>query len=397
MISKMLKLGAVLVALVSIWLGMCFYTTIPVKMGFYRFLSTLNPVLIGIMPIFLEGVPWGYTWEEYYSPETLQLLKGQRAIVTGGNSGIGFDLAMALFNNGVDVTITCRSELKCATAKQAIEAEGGLNKGRLFTMLMDTSSFASVRSFCENYVTTFSDHPIDMLFFNAGTNFIKLKNPEDNPDCAPKTAADGIDYLFQVNYLSHHLMYRLLEPFLAPNARIVHTSSASAFSTFSYKVATDLETLHGCSEPYLKSFTMENLSYGQSKLAQDLWCKALTRKLGLVNSNISANAFHPGLVNTAIFEKITAVSDIPNQAFMQDTIIPKYAWQSPDGALTGLFLATHFDSRGKYYHPQAIEVVNELAVDESLQDKLWDFSEELVQDYLTPIRGSVKAENEVAE
>ncbi|KAG7370306.1 short-chain dehydrogenase/reductase SDR [Nitzschia inconspicua] len=336
MISKMLKLGAVLLALVSIWLGMCFYTTIPVKMGFYRFLSTLNPVLIG-------------------------------------NSGIGFDLAMALFNNDVDVTITCRSELKCATANQAIEAEGGLNKGRLFTMLMDTSSFASVRSFCENFVTTFSDHPIDMLFFNAGTNFIKLKNPEDNPDCAPKTAADGIDYLFQVNYLSHHLMYRLLEPCLASNARIVHTSSASAFSTFSYK------------------------SYGQSKLAQDIWCKALTRKLALVNSNISAKAFHPGLVNTAIFEKITAVSDIPNQSFLQDTILPKYAWQSPDGALTGLFLATHFDSKGKYYHPQAIEVVNELTVDETLQDKLWDFSEELVQDYLTPIQVSVKAENEVVE
>jgi NAD(P)-dependent dehydrogenase (short-subunit alcohol dehydrogenase family) len=397
MISTILKMGAGLAAMLSIWIGMCLYTSIPRQVGFYQFLATLQPALIGISPAFTTPDKWKYTWEEYYSEDTHKMLQGQSAIVTGGNSGIGFDLAMALVRNGVDVTITCRTEAKCVAAKEKIDqaaAADNDHNGNLFFFLLDTSSFASVRFFCEQYVNTFAkEKPIDMLFFNAGTNFLNLKNPEENPDCSPKTKEDGIEYLFQVNYLSHHLMYQLLEPYLATNARIVQTSSASSFSTYSYKVATNLETLHGCSEPYLQAFTSENLSYGQSKLAQDVWCKTLTRKLANKNdsnnnkTNISANAFHPGLVNTPIFHKIYQVSDAPKsmEDWMTNTVMPKYAWQSPDGALTGLYLATHPDIKGKYYHPQAQEVVNPLADDEELQDKLWDFSNELVKDYLAPI------------
>jgi hypothetical protein len=54
--------------------------------------------------------------------------------------------------------------------------------------------------------------------------------------------------------------------------------------------------------------------------------------------------------------------------------------------LTGLYLATHYDIKGKYYHPQAQEVINPLALDEDLQDRLWNFSDQLVKDFLDPLQ-----------
>jgi hypothetical protein len=59
-------------------------------------------------------------------------------------------------------------------------------------------------------------------------------------------------------------------------------------------------------------------------------------------------------------------------------------WTSDEGALTMLFLGVAIDKleigkiTGKYYHPQSLEVENPLAMDEKLQDDLWNFSESLV-------------------
>jgi NAD(P)-dependent dehydrogenase (short-subunit alcohol dehydrogenase family) len=254
-------------------------------------------------------------------------------------------------------------------------------QGSLQTMAMDTASFASVREFAEAYFQT--QQPVDLLFLNAGTG--DMAAPGDSLKCAKKTERDGIDYLFQVNYLSHHLLYRLLEPLLTENAKIIQTSSSSSFATFSYRVATDLQTLHGCSENlYNDPFFVENKSYGQSKLAQIVWVKALTRKLGPL-SNQSANAFHPGMVNTKIFENVMekAQVDDAKRRFMDGLL--KYVWQSPDGALTGLYLAVTHGIKGRYFHPQAQEVVNPMSLDEQLQDDLWAFSDKLVENYLAPI------------
>jgi hypothetical protein len=63
-------------------------------------------------------------------------------------------------------------------------------------------------------------------------------------------------------------------------------------------------------------------------------------------------------------------------------------WTPAEGALTGLYLGAAIDRlrgenvRGLYFHPQSEPIVNPLANNEVLQDKLWDFSEELVKDFL---------------
>jgi NAD(P)-dependent dehydrogenase (short-subunit alcohol dehydrogenase family) len=388
MISKVLKYGAIFAALASTILGLLLYTTIPRQLGLYTFLASRIDIWVGLTPAFVEGMEWGYTWKEFYSDATYNQLKGQSAIVTGANSGIGFELAKALAKNGVHVTITCRTTQKCDKAKQEIDdTPSDKPKGKITTLLLDTSSFQSVRKFCQDYVNTIANgKPIDMLFFNAGAN---VGTPQDGTSkkCM-KTTEDGLPELFQINYLSHHLLYQLLQPFLASNARVVSTSSASSYDTYRYKVATDLDTLHNCSQPFIDPSSGANLAYGESKLAQIMWSMALQRKLhGHADlGNVSFNAFHPGLVDTGNANKLfeqTDVSEIIITLF-QNHVLPN-AWKSPEGALTGLYLATHGNIKGKYYHPQSQEVTNPLALDVELQDKLWDFSMELVQAYMDPL------------
>jgi NAD(P)-dependent dehydrogenase (short-subunit alcohol dehydrogenase family) len=335
---------------------------------------------------------------------------------------------MALAKVGVSVTMTCRSSEKCIRAKQKIESElrkTTTNSSQIavvpiHTMTMDTSSLASVRNFCQEYYanhltnknSTSETAKIDMLFLNAGAMLLKQPTDNDNlqsknPWCLPKTKQDDIEYMFQVNYLGHHLIVRLLEPFLSSTARIVQTSSASSFLTYSYKVATDLDTLQGCSQskyrfrPWLWLNVQLLLSYGQSKLAQIVWCKAFTHRHP--NSAIAANAFHPGTVATPLIDKAlgtststataasTATTKTITSVFFGKCLhsvmqwIRSFSWQSPDGCLTGLFLASRNEIQGQYYHPQAQPVVNPLALDEQLQNDLWEFSEQLVKEFLGPI------------
>ncbi|KAL7577797.1 hypothetical protein ACA910_010552 [Epithemia clementina (nom. ined.)] len=261
---------------------------------------------------------------------------------------------------------------------------------------MDTSSLKSVQQAAQSYTAHMKgqNQTLDMLFLNAGTIFADLFQ-----SCVPVND-DGIEYVFATNYLGHHLLYRLLEPLLLlqqqskpTRARVVSTSSAHSFITYSYKVATDLETLNGCHES-LRSFLILNHSYGQSKLAQILWTQELTRRLG-PNSPIYVNAFHPGAVNTWIWSKALQEGGSILRGplvFLSDWIMDwmqrDFMWSSEDGAWTGLFLGVHSQYleqnqiRGQYFHPQGEPILNPLAQDEEKQRALWEFSESLIQDYL---------------
>ena len=345
-------------------------------------IASRTPFLVGFSPAFHHGIPWKYTWEEFYQND----LRGKVAVVTGANSGIGYDIVEALWRVGASVIMVCRDNQKCEAAKSKLLENNTASvtnmTGSLSTMIMDTSSLASVRAFAESYIQDYPRESIDLIFLNAGTNFFPAKGQDRF--CVEKTHSDNIENLFQVNYLGHHLLYRLLDPHLSDEARIILTSSAASFQTYSYLVATNLETLHGCNESYSPSGT-ENLAYGQSKLAQILWAKGLTRQLG-PDSKRQVNAFHPGVVDTPLGEKVIPASEQGTWFHSVFRMIVKSAWKSPDGALTGLYLAATNDTsiRGRYFHPQAQEVIHPFSLDEKLQDDLWSFSDELVQAFLAP-------------
>jgi WW domain-containing oxidoreductase len=362
------------VASIAIFVGIVM-SPIPTKVGFYRFIASKSPQLVGLTPAFHHGIEWKYTFERLY--ENCSKIQGQTALVTGANSGVGYETAKALAKCGVKVTMACRNATKCSKSAQRIKEElkGKEVDAVIDTMLVDTSSLKSVQIFSKEFLEKHKDDGLDMLYLNAGigttNSFDKLKLSED-----------GIEFIFATNYVGHHLMYRILEPLLLKSkmARVVQTSSAASFDTFDHKVATSLEKLN---EDTHNPVDMKY--YGQSKLAQILWAKHLTKRLG-PNSNIYANACHPGAVNTLIWDKN---ENLPDFVY---TIINYYRtsgmWTSEEGALTQLYLGVAVDEleskgiRGKYFHPQAQEVVNPLSLDEQLQEDLWKFSDDLVSKFL---------------
>ena len=130
--------------------------------------------------------------------------------------------------------------------------------------------------------------------------------------------------------------------------------------------------------------TSHNL-YGQSKLAQIMWAKKLTRILG-PGANIFVNSAHPGAVATPIFSKLPNIPKVVLQV-VDWLRLDSLMWSADVAALNLLYLGVATDElekddiRGKYFHPIAVEVINPLSLDEKLQDDLWRFLDDLVQNF----------------
>ena len=405
-------------------------TSYPTRLGFYRFIFSSSPALMGMIPAYFPNgeAEWGFTLEDLYgdggntdeasAKEYRNRLWGQTALVTGSNSGVGFDTALALARLGVTVTMACRSPARCeAAAKKIRQDEVVLQRAKrdrgivdpesasdIITMTVDTSSLKSVKKFCEEFLDRTDDGngspmPLDMLFLNAGiASYGTVELTED-----------GIERTFATNNVGHHLMYRLLEPSIfrsddlrkAP-ARIIQTSSASSYDIYHpYKVATDLETLN--TEQHVGVFG----AYAPSKLAQILWARELTDQLdartnssknidGDPNSIVYVNAAHPGMVATNVwftpFDKMPFGITAPIKSLLQ--AFTKIMWNCEEGALTLVYLGTATEDlqtkniRGKYFHPQSIMVQDHIYASDNdpgtkiLQEKLWAFLDELVADFL---------------
>ncbi len=368
------KLNAV-IAIFAVGLGL-FLTPIPMKLGFYRWMTTKDPAAIGLTPAHHYGIPWGYTFQDYYSH--CDEIRGQRALVTGSNSGIGFAVARSLAKCGVEVIMACRNEQRCQSAAEDIRKDtNGVVGTKVSTMVVDTSSLSSVQKFSKKFLDENQERPLDMLFLNAGRGVVFGHSTDPG---SLILSEDGIEIYFATNYLGHHLMWLYLEPLVtkAPTGRVVLTSSAASFDTFPCIVATSIAELHGQGLP------QTNMKYyGHSKLAQIMWGKKVTRNLLESDSETFVNSVHPGLVDTPIFDKLN-VWPMFNRIL---NFVRKLGWTNEEGALTLLYLGTEpekmkdLNVRGKYFHPQSQEVVNELSLDEELQDKLWSFSNKLVADF----------------
>ena len=406
------------IALVAVLVGVILYTKIPTQLGVYRsYAKYVDHSLVGFTPAFHYGIPWKFTFEELYASD----LTGQTALITGANKGyvkfldnsglealietavrrlsfisvaglallctrIGYETSLALARLGARVVMACRSPTRCQDAADRIRGDDRV-KGEVITMTLDTSSLASVKAFAEAYDRDVSKgQALDMLFMNAGVGWVPFAEGETG--CVP-LSEDGIEKIFATNYVGHHLLYRLLEPRLRKSkmARIIQTSSNASFHyRFEYGVATDLETLNSCYADNGPLSVIASKWYAQSKLAQIVWAKALTRRLG-PDSNMFVNAFHPGLVGTSIWNGVENFLPGKKRSTV-DMIRSTIMWTPEEGALTGLFLAVAVDTlvkeniRGRFYHPQGQENINAKANDENLQDALWKFSDELVKDFL---------------
>lgn len=287
---------------------------------------------------------------------------GRVAVVTGGNTGLGYEVASMLAARGATVVLACRSTEKAAAAARRItDATPG---ARVAVQQLDLASLASIRRAADRLGT---EHEfIDLLVNNAGVMMPRRQ-----------TTVDGYEMNFGVNHLGTFALTSLLIDRLlpTPGSRIVTVSSVAHRSA-----KLRLDDLQSASD-----FRWE-AAYGQSKLANLLFTYELQRRLTVIGAETIAVAAHPGNADTEL------VRDFPLQQKIIGSPLVRWAttWlfqHPPQGALPLLRAATDPAVRGgEYYGPDGfreytgspvrVESVGQ-SHDAAAQKALWAESERL--------------------
>lgn len=244
-----------------------------------------------------------------------------QAIVTGGNTGIGFEASKALAQKGYNVVLACRDEARGTEAARRIRnAVAGAN---IEFQPLDLADLASVRDFSARYLD--SGRPLDVLLNNAGV----MAPPE-------MRTKDGFELQMGVNHLGHYaltlqLLPRVLE---APKARIVNVSSSAHL--FGHINFDDLNAR--------RSYSSWR-EYGQSKLANVLFTYELSRRLP-PRSNCTVNALHPGVVATELQRYILDVNNINPLAMPFLSLMKMFILTPEQGAQTSIHLCSSPEVEG---------------------------------------------------
>ena len=279
-------------------------------------------------------------------------LDGKVAVITGGNSGIGLETAVALARDGAHVVITARNPERGATALAEIEARSG---GTVEVMALDLTSFASVREFAKTFADTHDR--LDILVNNAG---VILKQRQ--------VTEDGHETQFQTNHLGHFLLTDLLREQLvasAPARVVVVASDAHRFAPGGLKFD-DLESTRK-----YRAFR----TYGRTKLMNILFTRELARRLE--GTGVTANAVHPGFVASRF-------SRDGDTGFMGNVgmVLGRPFAHSPEiGAQTSIYVASspQLDGvTGQYFAKSALAKPAATARDDDVAARLWDVSAAMV-------------------
>jgi NAD(P)-dependent dehydrogenase (short-subunit alcohol dehydrogenase family) len=281
---------------------------------------------------------------------------GRVAIVTGSNTGLGYDTAQALAAHGAKVVLAVRDTDKGKAA--AARIVGTSPRADVAVQPLDLGSLQSIRTSAEELKAAYPR--IDLLINNAGVMY-------PSPRQATK---DGFELQFGTNHLGHFALTGLLLENLLPvdGSRVVTVSSVG------HRI---IAKIHFDDLQWERSYNRV-AAYGQSKLANLMFTYELQRRLGRHNEPTVAVAAHPGLSDTELARHMPAVL-VPVVGLMS---------QSPAmGALPTLRAATDPAVQGgQYYGPDGIgesrghpKVVKSSAQshDQDIQGRLWTVSEEL--------------------
>lgn len=282
-------------------------------------------------------------------------LSGRTALVTGCNSGLGFESLRVLALRGAHVIGTGRTLDKAEVACASVD-------GETTPLALELSDFQSAVQ-CASAVKALGVG-LDILVCNAGINtFGELE------------LVNGVERMFVVNFLGHFVLVNQLLPLLreAGSGRLVHVSSRSGYRDAPAE-GIDFDNLRG-----EKSFDARQ-AYGRSKLANALFSLELARRLR--GTGVTSNAVHPGLVKTGIAR--TAPFFI-REAF--DLLGPVIAKTPAQGAATQVYVATSpvlEGISGAYFedcNPVRISGAHHMT-DAELAGRLWAAAEEMTAGYL---------------
>lgn len=242
---------------------------------------------------------------------------GKVVVVTGGNSGIGFEAALALAKKKATVILAVRNMEKGNAALKRLKS--AYHRADVKTMKLDLNHLSIVREFAADFLD--KHESLSVLINNAG-----IMNPP------LRLTKDGFESQFGGNHLGHFALTGLLLPRLisTPNSRVVTQSSLLA-----HNAAIDFDNLDG-SKGYSRKF------YGQSKLANLLFAKELQQKFAAHHIDSVSIACHPGISHTNLGSFGSG-----KQANLIFRILSSLISQPADmGALPALYSATSPAAKG---------------------------------------------------
>jgi NAD(P)-dependent dehydrogenase (short-subunit alcohol dehydrogenase family) len=283
---------------------------------------------------------------------------GRTAVVTGANSGLGFESARQLAIKGANVIAACRDRDKGTDAVRRILDESP--KGNVTSALLDLADLDSVARFADDVLA--DHHRLDLLINNAGL----LTPPEGK-------TKQGFELQFGINHLGHFaLTGRLLPLILAtPDSRVTTVSSLGQY--IGRIDFADLQFSQRGYQPWA--------AYGQSKLANLVFTLELQRRLDAVGSTVRSTGSHPGWT----------ASDLTRDASpVFKWLEPVVAQKTPLGVQTTLRAATDpVAAGGSFWGPsrplRAFGVTGPVrqaqisvrARDIAVAERLWAVSEQL--------------------
>lgn len=271
-----------------------------------------------------------------WTPAEIPDQSGRVAVVTGANSGLGYEVARRLTTAGAHVVLACRDQTRGGDAAERLRR--AVPEASLQVVQLDLADLSSVRE-CVEQVR--AEHPgVDLLINNAGVMALPRRQ-----------TADGFDMQFGTNHLGHFAITGRLLPALLtrPGARVVTVTSLA-----SYAGELRFDDLHRRSGRYPKW-----QAYAQSKLANLIFAIELQRRLtaaGIGAERLISVAAHPGYAATHLQTagaKMTG-NHIAAAVFGVGNVM--LAQSAATGALPLLYAATAPAVRGgELYGPRFLE------------------------------------------
>ena len=281
------------------------------------------------------------------------------ALVTGANSGMGMASARMLARKGYFVLMLVRSEKRGSEAFKMLNEE---QPGCFHLILCDLSDLQSVRRAASFIGETYEK--IDVMLNNAGVITTQRE-----------LTKEGLEMQFAVNHVGHFLLTMLLLQKLQKGSRIIQVASGA----------------HKWGDIHFEDLSLEKSfrpfkAYGQSKLANVLFAKELSKKLAPYG--ITVNSCHPGAVatNMGVNRETGFGRGI--------TKLLKPFFRSPEeGAATAVYLATDPSVEGitgEYFYNGKPTKVSRKARDEELSKKLFQWTEDFTGVYFKEIEEKLK-------
>lgn len=291
-----------------------------------------------------------------WTKKDMPLQTGKIVIVTGANTGIGYETALVFFEAGAHVVLACRNADNAQQAMDRLQASGG--KGSLEIMLLDLSDLSAVAEFATAFKN--KHKTLHLLINNAGVML--------TPELKTK---EGYELQFGVNYIGHFALTAHLYPLLKATAgsRVVTLSS--------------MAYLHG-------HIDFDNLrserdyepvrAYSQSKLADLIFSIELQHRIDRAGDDVLSIAAQPGANKTDLARHMSPEDYNAALERIGELMDP---WQ---GALPSLYAAVSADAQGgKLYGPDqdggyrgypAEAEITANALDKEVTQKLWAFAEQ---------------------